>query len=219
MKAETKAAAKARIIAARKAEKEAADMADRLLTTSNPIYTAIQPLLIAAKADAKVKAEARVKAAQAELEANGMDAEICAPYPKHSGMSVFEYKAKVAKFNFFRAITKHAGDGYARRMGSPDVRVMCPAGIARHIEMAQEAAAAQFEAYAWKLTRKIGKTEEATLAQSLLAKSTSPWEYSVLTVKLPGGTTQNWETKTIINHSVYGLAFYQWPTRLMKGGV
>jgi hypothetical protein len=43
-----------------------------------------------------------------------------------------------------------------------------------------------------------------------------PWTNSVLTVDMADGTKQVWNTKMIINYSVYGKAFNQFPSRRKK---
>ena len=43
------------------------------------------------------------------------------------------------------------------------------------------------------------------------------WGYSVLTVTKEDGSVERWKTQQIMNISVLGLLFAQWPSRKMKG--
>ena len=70
-----------------------------------------------------------------------------------------------------------------------------------------DAAGADFDGYVAKLATKIDqRIVTAKLEGSL-------WTNSVLTVLTEGGVSQVWHTHCIINVSVLGNAFNQWPTR------
>lgn len=66
---------------------------------------------------------------------------------------------------------------------------------------------ANFDAYIFKLAGKIGKTVKSA------KYSGQTFQYSYLTVTCEDGEIQNWKTQTIINCSVYGKLFNQFPSR------
>lgn len=81
----------------------------------------------------------------------------------------------------------------------------------KETETAVYFARAQFLEYAWKLDTKVGAVTEAKL-QTL----NGVWGESYLYVTTAEGVAQCWKTQTIINHSVYGTPYFQWPTRIVK---
>lgn len=42
------------------------------------------------------------------------------------------------------------------------------------------------------------------------------WGHSILTITRSDGSVENWKTQTILNFSVHGTPFNQWPTRKTK---
>ena len=70
-------------------------------------------------------------------------------------------------------------------------------------------AAEAFDAFVAKLVLKVG---EGVTAAKLDGHT---WSGSVLTIA-KGEAVEFWNTKQIINFSVYGKAFNQWPTRKVK---
>lgn len=73
-----------------------------------------------------------------------------------------------------------------------------------------EAASMQYTAFIAKLENKIGAHTTATLEGSHV------WGYSILTVTLADGSIQCWKTQQIVNTSVLGTLFNQWPSRKVK---
>jgi hypothetical protein len=65
--------------------------------------------------------------------------------------------------------------------------------------------------YASKLTAKVGEASNASLTVS-----SDVWGLSVLTVTKPDGSIKRWRTQVIVNCSVLGKNFNQFPTRLLK---
>ncbi len=61
-----------------------------------------------------------------------------------------------------------------------------------------------------KLVAKVGEVTEASIAGNHI------WGESYLTVTTIAGAKQTWKTQQIVNVSVLGNYFNQWPTRLMK---
>ena len=62
--------------------------------------------------------------------------------------------------------------------------------------------------YVAKLTEKVGACDAAAVTGEL-------WQESLLVVR-KGETVERWKTQQILNFSVYGKAFNQWPTRKVK---
>lgn len=78
---------------------------------------------------------------------------------------------------------------------------------------ATRAANTDFDSYLHKLDGKIG----AEIAKAALRGRL--WDGSRLHVVLRDGSQQLWDTKCILNQSVYGKLFNQWPTRQVKVGI
>lgn len=84
-------------------------------------------------------------------------------------------------------------------------------GIDRAVEVARNDAVREsqtsFDSYVGKLAGKIGKVVvSATLCGD-------PWTGSILTVTDSNGVTEKWATRIIINVSIHGKLFNQFPTR------
>ena len=79
----------------------------------------------------------------------------------------------------------------------------------RFVQSAMEMAAAQYDAFVDQAGGKIGKCDAASLAGSHV------WGHSILTVA-KGETVERWKTQQIVNQSVLGTVFNQWPTRKLK---
>jgi len=173
-----------------------------------PVGAATHPLKTAAVARATEEAEAIVERAKADLEKAGWNLSVLAPYPS-GNMSRAAYQKARSKYGFFNRLTKNVSTGYSRP-GQPQIVEMSEEGVARFIQDNKDAAAAQYDAFIVKLTGKVGEVVKAELAGNLV------WSHSVLTVTKADGTIQKWKTQTILNQSVYGLVFNQYPTRLMK---
>jgi hypothetical protein len=181
------------------------------MDTANLIEQAVAPL----KADAMNRAEEQatqlIERVRAELEAAGNDAQLAAPFPKSFNMDRASYMQAKAKYELFRRLTLSADGAASRRHGAPEPRVMSPPAAAALIAEFRESAAASYEAYVAKLVAKIGPVQAATLAGAAL------WGYSELTVTTEAGELQKWRTQMILNVSVLGKLFNQWPTRRVKG--
>ena len=68
---------------------------------------------------------------------------------------------------------------------------------------------ARYDAFVYKLVKKVGEHSEAALVGSHV------WSHSILTVTTPTGV-QRWKTKSKWNYSKYGLAYMQWPSLELK---
>lgn len=77
------------------------------------------------------------------------------------------------------------------------------------VKQARQAASDSYDAYVAKMIAKIGDVTEATMQTS-----SNVWGYSVLEVTTVAGERQIWTTQQIVNRSVHGKLFNQWPSRL-----
>ena len=89
-------------------------------------------------------------------------------------------------------------------------RVKSESGRQRFIKDAIDGAEADYMKYVHKMVEKVGPG----IADANVTGH--PWTNSVLTVSMTDGTKQVWNTKMIVNYSVYGKAFNQFPSRQKK---
>lgn len=171
------------------------------------IANAVAHLKQQAQDRAELQVTEQVEAAYAKLEAAGWDLDKVAPYPKSFSCSKAQYRQAVALYEFYRGITTYTAP--TRRNGEPNIRKACPEAVARRVQQAREMAGASYEAFVAKLEGKVGEHSAAKLVTG------GTWSYSILEVTTPAGV-QRWKTQMIINCSVLGTLFNQWPTRLVK---
>lgn len=170
------------------------------------IAQAVAPLKQQAQDRAELAMTQRIEEAYKTLEAAAWDLDKVAPIP-NSGCGRAAYKQAQALREFYSSVTTYTKP--TRMMHEPNTRQAAPAAVARMIQRARDEAAGSFEAFVAKLETKVGEHSAATLHGS------SVWGYSVLDVVTPAGP-QRWVTQQIINVSVLGKLFNQWPTRLKK---
>lgn len=215
-KPETKKAQKARGIVERKAAKEAAKLAEHSRVFATPLAKATEPLKVRAVATAELRAKENVEKKMAQLKEAGWDLNKVAP----AGNSLREgretYRGKQDYRASFERLTKRVkgASGYDqswRDMTIPRIVERDQDGIDRYIEMCCEMAAAQYDSFVYKMVSKVGDHTAAELKTNW-----GIWEHSILVVTLKDGTVQKWKTQTIINFSVYGKMFNQWPSRIVK---
>ena len=159
----------------------------------------------------------RLVSMRASLAAAGMDLNKVAPRP-NTNCGKSQYRFALAKHNNFRAVfqdDKNAPETADSRMFPmkrfygevPWIVVEKPDAEAKLRAEARAEANLCFDAYLYKLAGKIGTPIlAATMTGGL-------WNGSTLTVTLESGDIQVWTTKRILNVSVYGKLFNQWPTR------
>lgn len=174
-------------------------------TTLSPIAAAIEPLRLSMIELCVAAMTRRIDKAQAELEEGGWDLQVVAPYP-HSRMSRNEYMSKKWRHEFFTRLSKWTVS--SRPMNAPCPVTWSSEGAARLIEETKKAASASYEDFVAKMEKKVG----AHSAAKLVVEGT--WNYSVIEVETPVGV-QRWKTQQIVNVSVLGKLFNQWPTRLL----
>lgn len=177
------------------------------LDPTNPITAAILPLKTDAIERAEKEARETIVRVLAAMEAAGWDLNVAAPRGD-SWNDPSNYKAKMAKHNFYNSLTTYTEA--VGRPGRPNIRKRSDDAEARFIKNSREDAALQYDMFVAKLVRKIGACETATLAGSHV------WGHSILTVAKADGSVERWKTQTIINVSVHGKLFNQWPSRKVK---
>ena len=94
----------------------------------------------------------------------------------------------------------------------PDFRVRDDHMEAAFIQQAQKDAESAFDAYAAKMVSKIGDD----VADAKLECKGNAWVRSTLVVTRKDGSIERWNTTMIVNFSVHGKAFNQFPTRKAK---
>ena len=216
MKQESKKAQKAREIAERKAAKEAEKQAEHSRVFSTPLAKAVAPLKVQAVANAEIRANEWVEKRMAELEAAGWNINAVAPAPNSLKEGRETYRAKQARRRAYESITRYEtpegvyNDQTWRDMTLPRIVQPHQDGIDRYVQFCREMAAMQYEAFVYKMVGKVGEHTAAELLDN------NVWGYSHLLVTKADGSTEKWRTQTIINVSVYGKQFNQWPSRIVK---
>lgn len=210
MKPETKKAAHTREVAERLKAKDEVRTKMNAFVNNHPVGKAAAPLLNDAMESAEKDAREYIDYLMPQIEAAGWDLNVVAPYP-NSHSSKEDYRKALAKRTIFSILTKpRAGSPSSYRRGEPQFREPCAEGVARFIENEKRDAAFNYEAFQYKLVDKIGECETATLDGNHV------WSFSVLKVVKAGGVIENWKTQQIVNRSVYGLRFNQYPSRKVK---
>ena len=169
------------------------------------IRAAVEPL----RADAIARAEQRVRdwvaRVEAQLAAVNNDMRAYAPFPSSAGS---DYKRKLAFRKAVESVVTYAA-AYARG-GEPQIVSVNAEKVERFVRDARDEASASFDAYAEKLAGKVGTIRSASICGATL------WHGSTLTVETEAGEVQRWRTTQIVNVSVLGKLFNQWPTRRLK---
>lgn len=140
----------------------------------------------------------------------GKDLNVVAPRPDNK-MSRTQYRQAQSRRGMITSIlkTEYKSLSGAYTPNAPEMLVRDEAKEARYIKDDRDAAGVSFDAYVMKLEGKVGQGVTAASVDGRL------WTGSVLTVQ-KGDVTERWHTQQIINRSVLGTLFNQWPTRLMK---
>lgn len=86
-----------------------------------------------------------------------------------------------------------------------------PAFTDRFVRNAIRDANYEFDVFLFKMVKKIGNAVKAEVTEQY-----GLMHFSLLKVTLENGTEQTWKTQQIVNYSVLGKAFNQWPTRMTK---
>ena len=168
-----------------------------------PIAAAVSPMKEAAVARSVAAATQRVTEVLRALEAVEMQIDAYAPYP-NSGVGRVAYKQALAKRHFAESITTYT-EG-SSRPGARLPRKHSETNVARFMLTVAEIAGSEFDAYVEKLEGKVGECAAAEVRGYV-------WDGSILTVTKADGSVERWSTQMIVNCSVLGKLFNQWPTR------
>ena len=174
----------------------------------NLIANAVAPLKQQAVDSAVSFATEQVERMLKKLELAGWDADSVNPPVRSSYCSRETYMRHQALRNFISTITKSAKASC--KMSDPDIRVKDEDGIAHYLAETAKDAGLDFEAYVYKLNKKVGEVVAAELGGD------NVWYNSFLIVAKADQTKEVWNTQIITNYSKYGKAFNQFPTRLVK---
>ena len=177
------------------------------MTTQNTIAIAVEPIK-QASIDAAIEATREVIANYKErLEAANWDLNVAFPRPSHN-TSRANYMAMKARHDFAYSLVRAVKS--SRRMNEPLLVEWCEEDVEYVVKTAAKDAALQYEAYVAKLIKKVGDCDSA-----VMGFMNGVWYDSNLVV-IKNGTKEVWNTKCIVNRSVYGKVFNQFPTRLRK---
>jgi hypothetical protein len=138
------------------------------------------------------------------LAAVGMDANIYATFPRGTTGKA-EYRQAESKYQRVRSYFK--GVKCCRTMHEPEIVEERPDSEPRLRAAAKQEADALVDSYLYKMAGKIGKLATAATTNGNI------WDCATLTVTCADGEVQTWHTNCILNQSIYGKLFNQWPTR------
>jgi hypothetical protein len=181
---------------------------------SHPIIVAVRPLREDAVSAAEAAFREVVTKALAIIKAADCDLNAVAPTPVYHGSSWgpdrAAYKAAQARRAFLWSLVEadanRLTNGYDT--GRPLYVVGSTEKIERAFEQVRQNAGAAFDSFAAKLVGKVGDCTAATLHCW-----GDVWTSSTLVVTKADGSVERWNTQRIINCSVLGKLFHQWPTR------
>jgi hypothetical protein len=179
---------------------------------TNLIAAAVAPLKEIQMDYAASRVLARCEKVFAELAAVNWDVSAYLGVQPNFSNQYPAYKEWKAKQSFVSMITNR-GEGWpvSQRVNTIYVLpvVRNDAKVEEMVQNARAMAAASYEAYVAKMIAKIGDVTEASMCTS-----SHVWGYSVLEVTTVAGERQVWTTQQIVNCSVHGKLFNQWPSRL-----
>jgi hypothetical protein len=180
---------------------------------TNPVTAAVLPLKGQAISRAETETHKLVERYAAKLAEHGDDIRAAFPYPKSMYHDRVQYRKLKASHDIAHRITKDKpGSRYHGSMRDPHYRVIDPEQVEKFVQNARDFAAQQYDAFVMKLVGKVGPVTEAKL------HGTHVWGYSDLSVRKPDGSVEIWRTQQIVNQSVLGTIFNQWPTRKIGKG-
>lgn len=189
-----------------------ADVAAAAIVEFEPIGRAVFPLKVEAVKRGAEQARTVVASVAADLEKHGWDIQQAAPYPSsRGGIGKAAYDQARRKYDLYGSVVEDdKAANNMHRVNSPRIVKMSEKRIERFIENAEAASAGQYDAFVMKMNIKVGECLTATL------NGNHVWGYSFLTVEKADGTSERWKTQQIVNYSVYGLPYNQWPSRKVK---
>jgi hypothetical protein len=149
------------------------------------------------------------------------DAHKAAPYP-HSRMSGLDYHIALKLYKDVRswsAVPPLAeGQLFHKSRGMNDPEPRAPLDgieiVERLRKEADKITKSDFDSYANKLAAKVaGKSTSPVMYATVVGQL---WLSSTLNVEMLDGGKQSWNTQMILNRSVHGKLFNQWPTRFIS---
>jgi len=193
---------------------QAADALAVELAQVEPVGRALMPKKIDAVKSAREHAEQVIERVYAELEKHGWDINAAAPRADSFRMGRTQYQQVNSKRILYSSLTKRpegVSESYSFRDTGPKIVERDPEGAARFISNSEQDAAYQYDMFICKMVGKVGEVTDASI------EGDHVWGHSILTVNLPSGEKQLWKTQQIVNYSVYGRPYLQWPSRTVKG--
>ncbi len=177
---------------------------DTIKFGESPIFKAVLPLKIEAQDHAREEAVKQVEIRRTVLERGDWNIDALAPKPVEG-----DNKAQVERKNGRRFALMAICDVDKQRTvkDGPMFVTFSQPSATRFVENAVREAGVDFDAFVTKLDNKVGQHDSAEI-------DGQPWIGSIITIK-NGGAVERWHTQQIINYSVYGKPFNQWPTRLI----
>ena len=176
------------------------------------IQKAIEPMRTAAMDKAEAMCRDRIEKAWKELEEANWDLKTAAPFPSSLKDSREDYRRKSEKHYFMQKITSPVKS--CLNMHEPDYRTKNEDGAKSLIAQVRRDASFAFDKYVLKLGKKVG--EEKPFAVVTVTSENDLWFNSLLKLTEQNGEFETWKTRTIVNCSIYGKFFFQWPTRKVK---
>lgn len=179
---------------------------------TNPVTAAVLPMKKEAEDRAEADTRKLVERYAAKLAEHEWDIRAAFPYP-NGNMGREEYRKLKGRHDTAARITRtKPNSGYYGSFRGPHFVELDDERIERFVQTAREFAAQQYDAFVMKLVGKVGAVTEAKLHGSHV------WGFSDLAVRKPDGEVEIWRTQQIVNQSVLGTLFNQWPTRKLKRG-
>lgn len=184
----------------------AADAFAASVAAQEPVGLALHPYKAEAVRSAREDAEKTIGSVRKDLETKGWDIQVAAPYPSSRDG---DYRVKLARYQLYASVTERQNPhGYGRE--AERLVKMSETGCQRFIDHSEQDAAFEYDMFICKMVSKVGEVTGAEISGDHV------WSHSILTVTLPDGATQRWKTQQIVNYSVYGRPYLQWPSRKLK---
>jgi hypothetical protein len=168
------------------------------------VLATVLPLMDTMANSAAERTLEHIAEVRAKVAAEGLD--VAFPEPVRLETSERWNRLKVAQYD-----AKVYARSFAARVSGLVESVDAEEFAASEVEDAVYHARAQFLAFAWKLEIKVGAVTAAALETVR-----GVWGESYLRVTTAAGVAQCWKTQTIVNRSVLGKLFFQFPTRIVK---
>ena len=176
------------------------------IARGEPVGCALHPAKERAVQSARESAVSKIAQLRKDLETHGWDIRAVAPVPTNVWDN--SYKAARARRSVYESVTKSVDSSYSR--SGPRIVEMDQNAIDRFISNSEQDAALQYDMFICKMVHKVGEVKDAQI------KGDHVWSHSILTVVLSDGSAQRWKTQQIVNYSVYGTPYLQWPSRIIK---